>query len=59
MTPYPTHAIVNAELCMCRWGDSPLRWFQAMLFLDWSKDVHQFGFHYAHKIYHYNQWVLR
>jgi len=30
-----------------------------MLFLDWTTEVHRFGFHYAHKIYHYNQWVTR
>ncbi len=46
-------------VCDLRWGDSPLRWFQAMLFLDWTTEVHRFGFHYAHKIYHYNQWVTR
>ena len=28
-----------------------------MLFLDWQAEVHNFSFHYAHKIWHYNEWV--
>ena len=50
-------AYPDCQLRAYRWGDSPLRWFQAMLLLDWHKEVHTFGFHYAHKIWHYNSWV--
>ena len=57
--PYLMALKVTSELALRRWGDSPLRWFQAMLYLDWHAEVHHFGFHYAHKIYHYNQFVGR
>jgi hypothetical protein len=50
---------VISGLTLRRWGDSPLRWFQAMMFLDWHAEVHRFGFHYAHKIYHFNEFVTR
>ena len=31
-----------------RWGDSPLRWFEVMLFLDFQKDVEVLNISYLH-----------
>ena len=39
---------------MCRWGDSPLRWLECMLFLNIANETMEFKFDYQQD--HTNHW---
>ncbi len=42
-------------VCLRRWGDSPLRWMELMLFLDITNETVQFKFDYMQD--HANAWA--
>ena len=41
-------------MCPLRWGDSPLRWMEMMLFLDIANETVKFQFQYTQD--HANAW---